>query len=79
METKANNAWITTKVKSMLLFSKEASGAEINVDTTDQVVTLEGTVTDDAQKEKILKMVGDMVGVKRVQSKLTVEKGEAEK
>jgi osmotically-inducible protein OsmY len=39
------------------------------------VVTLEGTVTSDEQKEKILKMVGDMVGVKKVRSKLSVEKG----
>jgi osmotically-inducible protein OsmY len=47
----------------------------IEVSTTNQVVTLEGTVTSDEQKEKILKMVGDMVGVKKVRSKLSVEKG----
>ena len=38
----------------------------IEVSTTNQVVTLEGTVTSDEQKEKILKMV---------RSKLSVEKG----
>jgi osmotically-inducible protein OsmY len=39
------------------------------------VVTLEGTITSEEQKEKILKMVGDRVGVKMVRSKLSVEKG----
>jgi osmotically-inducible protein OsmY len=75
METRTSDALVTAKVKSMLLFSKETEGADIDVSTRDQVVTLEGTVTSVEQKEKILKMVGDMVGVKEVRSKLSVEKG----
>jgi osmotically-inducible protein OsmY len=75
METKANDAWITTRVKSMLLFSKETQGASIDVSTTEQVVTLKGTVVSDEQKEAILKMVGDTEGVKAVRSQLVVEKG----
>ncbi|MDD2558720.1 MAG: BON domain-containing protein [Desulfuromonadaceae bacterium] len=31
IEEKTNDAWITTKVKSMLLFSKEADGVDISV------------------------------------------------
>jgi len=75
MEARTSDAWVTAKVKSMLLFSKETEGATIEVSTTNQVVTLEGTVTSEEQKEKILMMVGDMVGVKEVRSKLSVEKG----
>jgi osmotically-inducible protein OsmY len=75
MEAKARDVWITSKVKSMLLFSKEAEGADIDVSTTDQVVTLKGTVTSEEQKGKILNMVRDMVGVKEVRSKLSRVKG----
>lgn len=75
LEAKTNDAWITTKVKSMLLFSKEAQGVDIEVSTVDQVVTLKGTVTSKEQKDLILKMVGDTVGVKSVRSELKVEKG----
>lgn len=74
MEAKANDAWITAKVKSMLLFSKENEGAVIEVSTSDQVVTLRGTVVSEEQKEKILNMISDMVGVKEVRSKLVVVK-----
>ena len=74
VETRASDAWITAKVKSVLLFSKEAESADIEVGTSDQVVTLQGTVASEAQKNKILEIVGDIVGVKEVRSKLTVEK-----
>jgi osmotically-inducible protein OsmY len=75
METKASDTWITAKVKSMFLFSKEMEGADLDVSTTDQIVTLKGTVVSEEQKEAILKMVGDMVGVRKVSSQLVVEKG----
>jgi osmotically-inducible protein OsmY len=75
MEAKATDAWITTRVKSLLLFSRETEGAEIEVSTTGKVVTLKGTVTSKEQQDQILKMVGDTVGVKNVRSQLTVEKG----
>jgi osmotically-inducible protein OsmY len=75
MEAKASDAWITTRVKSMLLFSRETEGADIEVSTTDKVVTLKGTVTSKEQQEQIVKMVSDTVGVKNVRSQLTVEKG----
>lgn len=74
METKASDAWITTKVKSMLLFSRNTEGAEIEVSTANQVVTLKGTVVSEEQKDAILKMVGDMVGVREVKSDLAIKK-----
>jgi len=75
MEIRASDAWITTKVKSMLLFSREAEGSDIIVSTTDQVVTLKGTVVSEEQKGKILQIVRDTVGVKDVRSLLVVDKG----
>lgn len=74
MGAKASDAWITAKVKSMLLFSKEAEGADIDVNTTGQVVSLKGTVISEEQKEKVLKMVADVVHVKAVRSNLSVAK-----
>jgi hyperosmotically inducible periplasmic protein len=75
VETRASDAWITAKVKSVLLFSKEAENADIEVGTANQVVTLQGTVASEEQKKKILEIVGDIVGVKEVRSQLTVERG----
>lgn len=75
LEAKTNDAWITAKVKSTLLFSKETEGADIEVSTTNQVVTLKGTVTSENQKKKLLEMVGDVIGVKEVRSQLSLEKG----
>jgi osmotically-inducible protein OsmY len=74
MEAKVSDAWVTTRVKSLFLFSKETAGADLDVSTTDQVVTLKGTVVSEGQKEEIMKMVGDMVGVTKVDSQLAVEK-----
>lgn len=74
IEEKTNDAWITTKVKSMLLFSKEAGGADVDIDTANQIVTLKGTVANEKQKQAIIKMVNDTVGVKEVRSQLIVEK-----
>jgi osmotically-inducible protein OsmY len=72
MEATANDVWITSKVKWMLLFSKEAAGADIEVNTSDQVVTLKGTVISEEQKKTILKMVGDITGVEKVTPELVV-------
>jgi hyperosmotically inducible protein len=74
MEGQTNDTWITTKVRSHLLFSTETNGANIEVNTTDQVVTLQGTVVSKEQKETVLKMIRDIVGVKEVRSELKVEK-----
>lgn len=74
IEEKTNDAWITTKVKSMLLFSKEAEGADVSVNTTNQIVTLKGTVATQKQEQALIKMVNDTVGVKEVRAQLNIEK-----
>ncbi|MEZ4599511.1 MAG: BON domain-containing protein [Syntrophotaleaceae bacterium] len=73
-ESKVSDAWVTARVKSTLLFSTEADGADIRVSTRDHVVTLEGTVASRNQQQEIVTMVGNIVGVDNVRSQLKVEK-----
>ncbi len=72
MEARAGDAWITAKVKSMLLFSKDTEDEEIHVRTHDRVVTLTGSVSNERQKDNIDRMVANIVGVRAVRSKLAV-------
>lgn len=74
IERKTSDAWITTKVKSMLLFSKGTDGADINVETDNQIVTLKGSVVSKEQEREVIEMVNDIVGVKGVRSQLIIEK-----
>ncbi len=69
-----SDTWITTKVKTMLLFSKAAEGAEIDVSTEKGMVTLSGTAPSAAQKARIVELVGNVVQVQGVTDRLRVEK-----
>ncbi len=69
-----SDTWITTKVKTMLLFSKAAEGAEIDVSTEKGMVTLSGTAPSAAQKGRIVELVGNVVQVQGVTDRLRVEK-----
>ncbi len=68
----ATDAWITTKVKTTLMFNQRAEGADIDVSTENGVVTLDGTVLSPEQKERILELVEDVVNVKAVRDRLRV-------
>jgi osmotically-inducible protein OsmY len=61
-----SDAWITSKVKSTLLFSRNVSGTDISVETHDGVVTLEGRVASDAEKALAVELARDIRGVQRV-------------
>ena len=63
-----DDTWITTKVKADLLASSNVPGTEIKVETVNGVVTLSGTVASQAEKDKALKVAGDIKGVKNVES-----------
>lgn len=67
-----SDTWITTKVKTMLLFSKAAEGADIEVSTDKGVVTLSGTVSSAEQKSRIVELVGNVVQVQSVTDRLQV-------
>ncbi len=68
-----SDAWITSKVKTTLLMSKDAEGASVNVNTEDAVVTLEGTVKSKKQEQQIIDLAENVVNVKSVRSNLSVE------
>jgi len=66
-----SDMWITTKVKSTLLFNRNVS-VMTEVDTKDGIVTLEGEASSQAQKDLTTEYVKDIDGVKDVQNEMTV-------
>lgn len=68
-----SDAWVTSKVKSSLLFSRNLSGTSISVDTQDGRVRLDGTVESDAERELAIRTAEDIRGVTEVNAQgLTV-------
>jgi osmotically-inducible protein OsmY len=68
---KNSNAWLTTKVKTTLLFHRSVS-AITEVNTKDGIVTLRGDAGSQAQKELTTEYVKDVEGVKDVNNEMTV-------
>src|SRR4051812_38760334 len=48
----ANDTWITSKIKTALMATDGVHASGINVDTADGVVTLNGNVRSDSEREK---------------------------
>ncbi len=67
------DAWLTAKVKTMLLFHRNVS-AMTDVDTTNGIVTLKGKATSQAQLDLTTELVKDVDGVKGVKNEMTVGK-----
>lgn len=63
------DGWISTKVKSTLLYSSNVDGSDIKVDTQDGVVTLSGKVDSGAERALAIELAKNVRGVKSVQSK----------
>ncbi len=61
-----SDAWITTKVKSTLLFSSNVEGTAINVDTNNGVVSLSGTIHTSAERDLAIELAQNVRGVKKV-------------
>jgi osmotically-inducible protein OsmY len=66
-----SDAWITTKVKTTLLFHRSVS-AMTEVNTTDGIVTLRGEATSLAQKDLAAEYARDVEGVKDVKNEMTL-------
>jgi len=60
------DGWITTKVKSTLLFSRSVDGFDIDVDTREGVVHLDGTVASSSEKQQAVQLAREVVGVRSV-------------
>ncbi|MFT5720846.1 MAG: hyperosmotically inducible protein [Motiliproteus sp.] len=61
-----SDGWITTKVKSALLYNRNVDGSEIHVDTQNGIVTLRGRVDSDSEKERAVAIARSVKGVKDV-------------
>jgi len=64
-----SDTWITTKVKSTLLYSTNVSGTAINVHTDDGVVTLSGKVNNESEQELAVELANNVRGVKEVNAR----------
>lgn len=65
---------ITTKVKTALLADSDIKGLDVNVDTANGVVTLNGAVNNQTQIDRAAKVTGDVSGVSSVVNNLTIKK-----
>lgn len=63
-----SDSWITTKVKSSLLYSSNVSSANIIVITKDGVVTLTGNVNSGTERALAIEISQNVNGVKSVKS-----------
>jgi osmotically-inducible protein OsmY len=68
-----SDAWLTTKVKTTLLFHRSVS-AMTEVKTKDGIVTLQGDAANEAQKDLTTEYAKDVEGVKDVKNEMTVSK-----
>lgn len=62
------DTWITTKVKSTLVYSSNVSGTAIKVSTTGGVVTLSGKLGSEAERAQAIELARNVRGVKSVTS-----------
>ena len=69
---KISDAWITTKVNWFFVGEDSLKGSKIDVDTKNNIVTLNGTVTNAAGKARAEELARDTDGVKRVVNNLKI-------
>jgi osmotically-inducible protein OsmY len=68
------DGWITTKVKWSSVGEDLLDDRDITVDTTNRVVTLKGTITSTAGRNRAVALAKRTSGVQRVVDQLTVVK-----
>jgi hyperosmotically inducible protein len=69
-----DDAWITAKVKALLLKDDLLTGMKINVDTKDRTVQLSGFVDNGNQISRAVQIAGNVEGVKAVVNDLQLKK-----
>lgn len=73
-ESDLTDAKITTVITTRYLFNSEVSGTNIDVDTDQGVVTLNGTVNSEAEKQLAVKIASNAEDVRDVKDNLTIVK-----
>ena len=71
-EKAVSDASLTTKIKSKMALDDTVDALGIDVDTKDGVVTLNGRVSNDAERLKALALARETAGVTAVHDKLVV-------
>jgi osmotically-inducible protein OsmY len=66
------DGWITTRVKSKFIGEDLLKNSDINVDTSDHVVTLRGTVMSPAARARAVEQAKEVEGVHKVVDQLTI-------
>ncbi len=67
-----SDAWLSAKVKLTLVFHRNVSGGNTEVDAKDGIVTLRGEAANMAEKELTAEYAKDVEGVKDVRNEMTV-------
>lgn len=65
-DERISDTWITAKVKSSLLVSKNVDGLDLTVETKDGMVTLGGGASSTAERDLAVEIAKDVKGVKSV-------------
>jgi hyperosmotically inducible protein len=73
----ANDSWLWFKTKSALATTNDLRDSTINVDVTNDVVTLRGTVASKAESDKAASVAKGIDGVKSVTNQLKVQAGDS--
>jgi len=68
-----DDATITAQVKAALVEDDDLAALDINVDTRDGVVTLNGEVDEQADIARATELANDVDGVRSIQNNLTVD------
>ena len=69
-----SDGWLSTKVKSTLLFHRNVRATKTDVNVKDGIVTLTGEASSMAQKELTTEYAKDVEGVKDVVNEMTIAK-----
>lgn len=69
-----DDAWITAKVKTVLLKDEIVKGLNVNVETTQGTVQLSGWVADEKQIAQAVHIARGIDGVKRVRNDLQIKR-----
>ena len=70
LKGEVGDAWITTKVKTSLLYNRGVDAAAIDVRTQGGIVTLSGEVRSDYEIERAEQIAAGIVGVREVRNQL---------
>jgi hyperosmotically inducible protein len=71
--TYVDDSWITSKVKSEMIGSKDVSARNIGVNTSQGIVTLSGTAATSYESGKAADIANNVKGVRGVQNDIRVQ------